>query len=205
MSEIYPFLLFLVTSILVIALISALLYKRFKKIFILVIGGVLVFSALMALVTVFFGWQSYWKVYSNEVYGFEFKYPQTWNLDETTTSFLDIHATINTTDGPECPAGFRGIEIQVGLPLDQETDFTYFVRSQTMPSGIGLYPSGKITEESVKGHQVLKVENSGWDSGCRGPGYFIKQSARKYTYMYTGGDGVDSEYWDLIVASFRFK
>ena len=169
------------------------------------IGGSVACLALLALVTVFFGWKLYWTIYSNEAYGFEFKYPRSWELNQTANGFLDILVTTNATDGPECLAGFRGIQIQVGKLFDQKTDFTSFVRSQVISNGIGLYPSGKIIEKSVNEHQVFKIQNSGWDSVCSGPGYFIQQGAGRYAYVYTGGDKVDPEYWDLILMTFKFK
>lgn len=96
------------------------------------------------------------------------------------------------------------MEIEVGMGWSNKNDFKQFVESQVYQTGIGLYPSGKIEELSIDDHQVFKVENSGWGSECRGPGYFIKQGVNKYIYVFTGAFDLRNDVLNQILSTFRF-
>ncbi len=150
-----------------------------------------------------------WQTYRNEEYKFEMKYLSNWLFNSKsvggTDNFLDIHlSNIQVVNGPGCPEKYIGLEIQVGHVKDTKVDFTTFVQSQ-VKSGIGLQPSGKLEEMSISIYKGYKVENSGWDSGCVGPGYFIEQDEDRYVYIFSGGN-IENYNITLnqILSSFKF-
>ena len=148
-----------------------------------------------------------WKTYTNTQHGIEFKYPNNWEIDAADTnkgqadSFLDVHLTnYKVADRADC-SKFIGMEIQAFHPI--EGSFDTFVKSQVNTGGMG--PSGNLTPIIIGGHTAYKVDNSGWDGGCGGPGYFIKASSTKYMYIFSGrGKETDQKIIDQILATFKF-
>lgn len=146
-----------------------------------------------------------WKTYTNATYGFEFRYPSDWNFSVSDGGgVLDIHAT-NKPDGDErvdCSV-FEGLEIQVGLPRDTSKTLKAFVESEVGKYDLG--PNGTIESTLISGYPAFRVQSAGWDGGCGGPGYFIEQDARRYTYVFTGkGATVSSNTLDQILSTFKF-
>lgn len=151
-----------------------------------------------------------WKIFKDEETGFEFKYPQEWIFSaqpkDGKLGFLDIHLENfqYSDDNSICDPNFIGLEIQAGVPKDQSQDFYSFVKSQIVEGGLG--PKGSLKEVKVNDHFGFMVQDSGWDSNCSGPGYFIEQDRNFYIYVFTG-IGKDSqneglEKIDQIISTF---
>jgi hypothetical protein len=91
--------------------------------------------------------------------------------------------------------------MQAAYPFDGS--FDSFVRSQIVTTGLG--PSGKLDPLSIGGHSGYKVQYSGWDGGCSGPGYFIQVNNKEYIYVFTGrGIEDDQKVIDQILSTFKF-
>lgn len=145
-----------------------------------------------------------WKTYTNTQYGIEFKYPNNWETDAYDTNAnnsFSIHFTnYKVKDRVDC-SKFIGMEIQAGHTI--EGSFDAFVKSEV--NNIGMGPSGNLTPIIIGGHAAYKVENSGWDSACGGPGYFIQESSTKYVYIFSGrGKETDQKIIDQIISTFKF-
>lgn len=132
-----------------------------------------------------------WKTYTDEQYGFEFRYPKDWNFKASETggvyNFLDIHlSNIAPSDSPLCMDDFLGMEIQVGNKKETTQSFESFVRQRVLNTNVeGLGPRGEISQTQIGSNKFFKVQYSGWD-GCSGPGYFIEQNSQYYTYVFSG-------------------
>jgi hypothetical protein len=153
-----------------------------------------------------------WKTYTNKENGIEFDYPKEWIFEANQTGggkdFLDIHLSLSSqhnNDYPLCD-NFVGLEIQSNIAKDQNMDFFSFVKSQVVDGEMG--PSGSLEEIKIDDHLGFKIDSSGWDSACTGPGYFIEQDKGHYIYIFTGSDNNHQkegrEKINQILSTFRF-
>ena len=106
----------------------------------------------------------------------------------------------------KCDPGIAALEIQVGHKKSSDQSFESFVNSQVSTQGRGLNPGGKLEKLSINGKVAYKVERSGWDTACVGPGYFIEQQDDdSYTYIFTGsGNSTGTDTTEQIVNSLNF-
>lgn len=151
------------------------------------------------------------KTYENAKYNFSFQYPENWVFSVTDSDILDIHVSnIVAADGPQCTPGFAGIEVQVGHKKGANEKFDTLVREQVSQTPGGLTPSGTLEKFIINGKTAFKVQNAGWGSGCKGPGYFIEQDSTAFIYVFTGSASVNSQLAETqtltqIVNSITYK
>lgn len=151
------------------------------------------------------------KTYNNAKYKVSFQYPGNWTVEEAENGFLSVHAANKavTSDGPQCPDGFAGIELQIGHQKSATENFDAFVTAQVTDKPEGLSPGGKLEKFLINGKNTYKVEHAGWDSNCKGPGYFIEQNPTTFTYIFTGvganSEAAVTQLLTQIVNSIRYQ
>lgn len=154
-----------------------------------------------------------WKTYTNTEYGFEFKYPEDWALEDSFVggqdNFLDIHIrnVSISDDDPACDEGFIGSEMQVGKTKNPKEDFKLAVENFIRTDWMG--PEGSIIKElTINGHLYLEIYPSGADTQCESITYFIEQNENYYTRL-SWANHIDkqkesSEILEKMISTFKF-
>ncbi len=151
-----------------------------------------------------------WHMYENNKYGVAFRYPADWSVSVSENAeILDIHLANNVSStstgssGLEWSLGKQEMEMQIGHEKDVHQDFDSFIASKLSEGGMGDF-GGPILPFTVEGIQVRKIQDSGWDSGVSGPGYFLEQDSGHYTYIFSGSKSDDYGTIESIIRSVRF-
>ncbi|MEI8229928.1 MAG: hypothetical protein WCG83_02205 [Candidatus Peregrinibacteria bacterium] len=126
------------------------------------------------------------------------------------SDFLDIHLSNNVqstnpgASGMGWSSGMQAMELQVGHEKDAHQDFDSFVATSLLEGGMGNF-GGPSSLFPLEGIQARKIQDSGWDSGVSGPGYYLEQDPGHYTFIFTGSYSGDYRLQERIIRSIRFS
>ena len=153
---------------------------------------------------------SSWKTYSNDTYGFNFKYPSDWQYSENTLIPFTVKvANQKVLDGigmeaPDgyyelavnsFPAGYNFTDLSGSQTLSGSTDLVNFVRSME-----GLLPNEnwtKVTQESktIGGQNAIRFTGNGYETG-----WYLKLNSNIYSVKAVKSNSTI----DQILSTFQF-
>ncbi|MDP2820593.1 MAG: PsbP-related protein [bacterium] len=172
-----------------------------------------------------------WKIYKNEEYGFEFKYPSFWNIGESNAlsadnpnqdrNFIQINLSNNIYQGDSeafdpCPSGRANIVYQIGKlrmdaegSMDTERTFEEFVNFQIENPERGPYIPRTLIPVTIDGHNALmfnqEIRKDETSKICKGGFYYIDQGLNHYTTVSFIVDKQDDKLIiDQILSTFKF-
>jgi hypothetical protein len=162
-----------------------------------------------------------WKTYSNEEYGFEFKYPKPWILNESIALAVDHPAQkrnfvqIRVTNGinePQdesmspCQPGYASLVYQVGKWREPSfEEFREFVDFLIENPERGLPPTVKpeLIQTTVGGRNAFKIEDI--YNNCKRGFYYVEQGSDRYTTISLIAEKNDDKLIiDQMLSTFRF-
>ena len=129
---------------------------------------------------------SEWQKFYQKKYGWEFSYPEGWQIRTEKTENQLLVFLSNVVCESQCPPEFVGLKMKVGAIYPGNNFINYIKADIAENNENKIYPGGKVQSTTISGRTAVKVEYSDWSGAEPGPGYYVGLDRDYYAYVSTG-------------------